>query len=210
MKRLIPETLSITEVIRYVFPYMSAATIHLWMAKGIFVPEVYVPRPSGRSRGCELSLSDMVAVGILHSLFTLGATSHEVQISSQNKSEQIRFLGSGFTELQRDEFVAEGRLIQRYLEKMDYHCHVLYQPLHVKTYLGEQRNSKGRILAKLVFFPSTKDFEHYMNVFRLTWNVSSDVIPEELHFRHTSHPVAHCYINVRDWLEVVREGLEAI
>ncbi len=59
MKKPLPETLSISEVIRYIFPYMSAATIHLWMAKGIFMPETYVPKPSGRSRGCQLSLSDM-------------------------------------------------------------------------------------------------------------------------------------------------------
>lgn len=198
-------------MIRYIFPYMSAATIHLWMAKGLFMPETYVPKPSGRSRGCQLSLSDMVTVGILHSLFTLGATAHDVQISSRNNSdEQLRFLGSEFTAVQREKFVAEGRFIQRYLEKVDYDCHVLYQPLHVKTYLGDQRMSKGRIQAYVIFFPSTKDYEYYMNVFRRTWNVPGDVIPEDLRFRHTSHPLAHCYINVRDWYEVVQEGLAAI
>ena len=42
------------------------------------------------------------------------------------------FSDLGFTAVERDASVAEGRFMQHYLEKMDYDCHVLYQPLHVK------------------------------------------------------------------------------
>ncbi len=95
---------------------------------------------------------------------------------------------------------------------MDYDCHVSYQPLHVKTYLSNQRMSKGRVQAYVVFFPSTNEYESYMNAFRRTWNVRGDSIPEELRFQHTSHPVAYAYINVRGTgkCEVVQEGLAGI
>jgi hypothetical protein len=214
MKKSLPETLSITEVIRYIFPYMSAATIHLWMAKGIFMPETYVPKPSGRSRGCRLSVADMVTVGILHSLFALGATFREVQDSREiirDNPMHFEGLGFGWTPYNLDEFIAQGRPIQRYLEQVGYDCLVLYQPMHVKTYLRDQDIMKDRVQANVIFFPATEDYGFYMNRFRHTHrNRPNEETSEEPKFRSTSHPVAYAYINVRDWYEVVREGLAAI
>ncbi len=50
-----------------------------------------------------------------------------------------------------------------------------------------------------------------MNAFRHALGSSrGSTFPEELRFQHTSHPVAYAYINVRDWYEVVQEGLAGI
>jgi hypothetical protein len=215
MKKSLPETLSITEVIRHIFPYMTARTIQLWIEKGIFMPETYVPKPSGRSRGCRLSVADMVTIGILHSLFALGATFHEIQDSReiiQENPMHFEGLGFGWTPYKQDEFMAQGRPIQRYLEQIGYDCLVLYQPMHVKTYLRDQNTIKDRVQANVIFFPATDDYGFYMNRFRHAhWNRRSDNDVEEPKSRYqTSHPVAYAYINVRDWYEVVREGLAAI
>ncbi len=178
------------------------------------MPETYVPKPSGRSRGCRLSIADMVTVGILHSLFALGATFHEIQDNRETiRDNPMRFAGMRFgTLIEEEEFIAQGRPIQRYLEQIGYDCFVLFQPMAVKTHLIDQNLVKDRVQANVTFFPATEDYSSLLNRFRdPIWNPRSDENSEEpMSLYGSSHPIAYAYINVRTWYEVVRERLAAI
>jgi hypothetical protein len=193
---------------------MSAAAIHLWMAKGIFMPETYVPKPSGRSRGCRLSIADMVTVGILHSLFALGATFHEIQDNREIiRDNPMSFYGLKFeTSIEEEKFIAQGRPIRRYLEQIGYDCLVVFQPAHVNTYLHDQNIVKDHVRASVTFVPATEKYRPYLeSVVYPPWERRSDENPKKPTSPYRRpHPIASAFISVRDWYEVVREGLAAI
>lgn len=85
------ESITIREATKFVYPKMNDATIHQWMAKGIFTPYVYEPPPTGPGRGCKLDLPDLVTIGLIHSLLQFGLRFEELKSGNSDKGHLLHF-----------------------------------------------------------------------------------------------------------------------
>jgi hypothetical protein len=138
--------LSVREAVRYVFPYMHQATINGWIKKGVFLPETYVPAPAMRGRGSKLSISDLVVVGCLHSLFTFGVRfehirSKPISDHATKLPPTLFFINDlDLSEQERERLATievPGREMQAFLEFVDYNASIHYQPYHIdRRFLG--------------------------------------------------------------------------
>ncbi|MGO9567922.1 MAG: hypothetical protein ACLP5H_10310 [Desulfomonilaceae bacterium] len=86
----IGEQPNIADIAKKLFPYLSVVPVYQWMKNKVFKPKSY-------SRGCkgsELSVSDMVTLGVLHSFFSLGLSHKELAVKGEydQKKTPYRFL----------------------------------------------------------------------------------------------------------------------
>lgn len=178
--------LTIPKVVELVYPWLTPQAIHLWTARGIFLPE---QRRRGRY-GSELSLSDAVTIGILHSLFTVGATFHELRLLGYRSPIPVNPITFIPKENPLGAWPAreEPRRIQLYLEHTEYKCHIYYEPARsfIETPAGDKEIEGG----KIYFFPTTKE-----NLSNFTKRVGEVRLV-----------MGHVFINCQEWhLRVLRK-----
>ena len=145
--------LTIALLVEKVFPDLTKQAVQLWMSKGIFTAEKFA---RGR-HGCELSLSDAVCVGVLHSLFNFGVSFRQISVSGLKDPfpvNPITFLSKeAFGQSWFPQAKNDPRSIQEYLEYTDYRCHVYYEPKRGRSFINDRYVPyKG---GKIYFFPST-------------------------------------------------------
>jgi hypothetical protein len=101
---------------------LSLKTVQTWINRRILVPETTAPRRS--PRGHQLSVADVVVLGLLHALFHIGVRFDDVpRLPASNFS----FGTEGFSEAMNSELERQGRkgrMIQAYLELItpEYEC----------------------------------------------------------------------------------------
>ncbi|MGO9572073.1 MAG: hypothetical protein ACLP5H_31510 [Desulfomonilaceae bacterium] len=99
---------------------LSLKTVQTWINRRILVPEVTAPPRS--PRGHQLSVADVVVLGLLHALFNIGVKFDDVpRLPASNFS----FDTEGFSEVMNTELERQadkGRMIQAYLELLNPRC----------------------------------------------------------------------------------------
>lgn len=101
---------------------LSLKTVQTWINRRILVPELAAARRS--PRGHQLSVGDVVVLGLLHALFHVGVRFDDVpRLPASNFSFEIE----GFSEAMNVEMerqAQKGRMIQAYLRliKPEYNC----------------------------------------------------------------------------------------
>jgi len=109
---------TIRSVTKTVFPFIKPNTIFQWMTAGVFRPEVYVAPPCGPGRGCVLSESDQVVVGILHTLFSHGVRFNDVSVHGGGGGQQMKKTPIVFENFQP----LSDRPMQEYIEHQEFYC----------------------------------------------------------------------------------------
>lgn len=101
---------------------LSLKTVQTWINRRILVPEMTAPPRS--PRGHQLSVGDLVVLGLLHALFHIGVRFEDVpRLPASNFSfETEDFSEAMNSEMERQ--AQKGRMIQAYLEliKPEYNC----------------------------------------------------------------------------------------
>jgi hypothetical protein len=141
-------SISIRQTVKTVYPQINDATIHSWMAKGVFHPYIYEPPPTGPGRGCKLDVADLVTIGVLHSLLKFGVTFKELKKSDLTTSDTLNFMEPIKKPLISFAEIAEGmvpinkseRKIQTYLEKHQFKVWVTWSPIMETSMFGGKTN----------------------------------------------------------------------
>jgi len=169
------EYMSIRETSKYIYPFIRPGTIFSWMTAGVFRPEIYVGPPAGRGQGCKLSHSDLVTVGILHSLFGLGIKFKDLfrtGIFDFTFADGLQYVTNIWKEIEGQ------RPVQRQIEGYEYSVHICYEvvrPLDLgipsdrgepKTYCVEGAGEEPALDSQtsIRFFPSDALNEHLTKI----------------------------------------------
>ena len=184
------ELLTIRQAVKKKFSFMTASAIHVWLLMGIFRPYIYKPPPAGPGHGCKLDLSDLVTVGILHSLFSLGVkfdtfrllsgadvpsstVIFEREIPGAAKLNSIggRMPPKSWIEQTPASNIGAGREIQSFLKEFNYKVLVSVTRSRVLESIGDEnyiRIGEGlpptkHVVSTIFFYPHTEDFkaEHF-------------------------------------------------
>ena len=138
--------ITILEVWKLVFSFIKPQTIRDWIRVGLLRPQVYVPPPSGPGTGSQLSISDVVVVGLLHEMFSLGVRFDTLKVPGKGeiRASEIIFqreiLGapksdstgfkmdpSTWIDQKRIADIGRSRAIQHFLEEFDYNVFLTFR-----------------------------------------------------------------------------------
>jgi len=183
--------LSVREATRYVYPNIRNRTIYNWIEQGIFTPCVNVRTPAGPGQGTRLDRADLVTLGILHSMFTLGIRfSHFQPHDSTGPLLMVNFLQGlpplGFGGLEESLCFSLGsRHIQKFLTEFDCKVYTYLQLYHAN-------NKEQQIAATIHFWP------HALNKITIDfvrWIEDSGKTPR----------VGHVILNIEEWAIYVQQ-----
>lgn len=192
------QPLNLTELCRRMFPHMSPQAFHLWMTPSKQGrPAIFEPEGTTRGRyGYELSFSDAVTIGVMHSLFRLGATFHGFLSQGDEVDPEVlagraienRLILVDPADLESADRIARGRRpMQRFLERHNYKCHVYYEVVHLRDE-DDARWFSGRIY----LFPSRPELlDNYFEKVR-----------NDLTF------IAYGFVNCWTWHQAAKRALE--
>jgi hypothetical protein len=178
--------ITILQVWQLVFPFIKPQTIREWIRVGLYRPQVYVPPPSGPGTGSQLSISDVVLVGLLHELFSLGVRFDTLKVPGKGevRASEIIFQreipgapkvdSTGFKldpntwiDQKRIADIGRSRAIQHFLEEFDYNVFLTFRKARVVglEIPGEIAVGDGTPSAfvrhYIYLFPGTKDLLNY-------------------------------------------------
>lgn len=208
--------MTIKEMCEIVYPFMKTQTPRDWIRESHFRPQVFVPPPSGPGTGSQLSISDVVTVGILHVFFGLGLRFKDLKIPGKGevRASEIVFqreipgapkvdaMGSQmphttWIDEKRVIDIGRSRAIQHFLEEFDYDVFASFRRarvvgLEVPGEIGIGDGIPSTFVRNYIyFFAATKSLldhhKHYID----------SVSPYE----------AICFINAKHWRERVRHAL---
>jgi len=143
--------LTIRQACKHVYPFVHAKTIYLWIREGVFSPVVLVHSPSGPGGGTRLDFTDLVTVGVLHSLFQTGLLYRHL-VENDEPTELRRASIFFYESTGRDAHLnyrqetesGWGRRLQHFLERHSYDL-----ALYVKSFFelghGSSKERKFRI-----------------------------------------------------------------
>jgi hypothetical protein len=124
MKKM--EHLTIRQAVKWVFKgLMSTGPFFAWIKQGLFRPSKYVPESeAARGRGCELNLSDLVAMAVLQAMFASGVRFDSIKGAIRDvPGSRIIIDDYGLSEKEKERLqlaTEEGRGLQAFLELKNY------------------------------------------------------------------------------------------
>jgi len=119
---------TLKEVTMWVYPDVTPQALHKWIKADAFRPETYVRSSTGPGKGNMLSVSDVVLIGILRALFSLGLGTKDL-----SKVRGPLLWTKGMTEAEKSEIERAGeRKLQRYFELCDYTATVYYETTSIR------------------------------------------------------------------------------
>lgn len=196
--------LTIRQAVKHVFPQINDATIHSWMAKGVFHPYIYVPPPTGPGRGCQLNMSDLVTIGVIHSLLKFGLKFNDLTDSVLDFIDPVRKGQlTSFADIAKSMVTAHksGRRIQAFLQKYEYKVWVAWSPIIFGSIYYYKNNH-------VTFFPHDSDLPSVASLSGDDVSIFEGVIKE---MKDTSTPtLGNLLINCETWLEHVQAQMGLI
>ena len=129
--------MTITEMLELIYPYIKRPTLYTWLQRQLFRPSIYVAPPNGPGRQSYLSKADIVTVGILSNLFSIGIKFEQINMPAGTLRPEIRILferacheqivetdtlfwKDEATTLELATDIGPGRQIQNFLEEFDF------------------------------------------------------------------------------------------
>ncbi len=176
-----------------VFPFLHMSTLQLWIRKGLLTPFHAVDGPSGPGTGTKLDLSDLVTIGVLHSMLRVGVGYQRLKADKINRSDVISFADQEekYSKLtirparKLSKIDEAGRSIQEYLFN-----HKFKVTVHVSPYI-EMKEPRA---AMIHIYPSSDEKFH-------EWLCGE-------HLRDSYHEVlGHFFINCDTWFQYVCERI---
>ncbi|MGO8880656.1 MAG: hypothetical protein ACLPVO_16485 [Desulfomonilaceae bacterium] len=184
--------ITINEMCKYVYPFIKPQTPRDWIRETLFRPQVYVPPPSGPGTGSQLSISDLVTVGLLHVLFSLGVKFKNLKIPGKGevraseiifqreiagapKTDSMGFKmpDSTWVDEKRVMELGRSRAIQLFLEEFDYHVILTFRKarivgLEIPGEIGVGDGLPSTFVRHYIyFFPGTQSLlelnKHYID-----------------------------------------------
>ncbi len=162
------------------------------MREGVFLPQIYSPPPAGPGTGCQLSIADMVTVGLLHELFSLGVRFERLRMSGKSRdgtteivlldreipgAPKVDFTGNRrapetWIDTSRVMDIGKSRAIQLFLEEFDSDVHLTFRKISVRVpkrpgqeLSVEDDKPSRRVRTYIRLFPSTPDLiDHHTQV----------------------------------------------